>query len=264
MTNAIETSRLGKRFRSNWALRDCDITVPEGTVCALIGPNGAGKTTLLQLLAGLSRPSDGAAMVFGLAPRQDVAFLADVGFLAQEIPLYRRFSTADHLAMGAHLNPRWDDGAARGRLTALGIPLRRPVGRLSGGQRAQVALALALSKKPRLLLLDEPVAALDPLARSEFLATLKDANRDGAVTILMSSHLVSDLERVCDHVVLLAAGRTELCGAVDELLAEPSSAVGDGSLEALIVSIMSRDAGRQTDAAGNDLSVSNLRGARLR
>ena len=260
MTNAIETSSLGKRFRSNWALRDCDVTVPDGAVCALIGPNGAGKTTLLQLLAGLSRPSDGAAIVFGRATQQEAAFLADVGFLAQEVPLYRRFSTADHLAMGAHLNPRWDDSAARSRLATLGIPLDRPVGRLSGGQRAQVALAVALSKKPRLLLFDEPVAALDPLARSEFLATLQEANREG-VTILMSSHLVSDLERVCDHVVLLAAGRTELCGAVERLLAEQSPVVGDGSLEALIVSIMSKDAARVTDAEGRDPLVPSLRGA---
>jgi ABC-2 type transport system ATP-binding protein len=217
---AIQTRGLTKRYGKVAALTDCTVTVPEGRISALIGPNGAGKTTLLRLLAGLSRPTAGQVTVNGTAPRQDPAFLADIGFLAQEIPLYRRLSAEDHIRAGAHLNPRWDADSVRERLTALKIPLDRAVGKLSGGQRAQVALSLILAKRPRLLLLDEPVAALDPLARRNFLAILTDGVAAGGLTVLLSSHLVADLERVCDHLIMLASSQVQLCGDVDELLAE--------------------------------------------
>ncbi len=217
---AVATSGLSKRYGKTPALTDCTITVPEGRICALIGPNGAGKTTLLRLLAGLSRPTTGQVAVNGTAPRQDPAFLADIGFLAQEIPLYRRLSAADHIRAGAHLNPRWDAESARERLTGLKIPLDRAVGKLSGGQRAQVALALILAKRPRLLLLDEPVAALDPLARRNFLGLLADAVAAGGLTVVLSSHLVADLERVCDHLIMLASSRVQLCGDIEDLLAQ--------------------------------------------
>src|SRR5215467_7803243 len=161
----IQTRGLSKRYRNVTALSDATVTVPEGRISALIGPNGAGKTTLLRLLAGLARPTAGEVAVLGSRPGQDPAFLADIGFLAQEIPLYRRFTAEDHIGMGAHLNPRWDGESVRQRLESLGIPLDQRAGTLSGGQRAQLALALTLAKRPRLLLLDEPVAALDPLAR---------------------------------------------------------------------------------------------------
>ncbi|MFY9774141.1 MAG: ABC transporter ATP-binding protein, partial [Trebonia sp.] len=161
MTPAVETQGLTKRYRRVTALSDCSITVPEGRISALVGPNGAGKTTLLRMLAGLAAPTAGRAFVLGGVPRQDPAFLGEVGFLAQEIPLYRRFTAEDHIHAGAHLNRRWDAASVRTRLTGLNIPLDRPVGKLSGGQRAQVALALTLAKRPRVLLLDEPVAALD-------------------------------------------------------------------------------------------------------
>ncbi len=156
----------------------------------------------------------------GTPPRQAADFLAEVGFLAQEIPLYRRLSAEDHIRAGAHLNRRWDAGSVRERLAALDIPLDRATGKLSGGQRAQVALALILAKHPRLLLLDEPVAALDPLARRNFLGLLADAVAAGGLTVLLSSHLVADLERVCDHLIMLAASRVQLCGDIDDLLAE--------------------------------------------
>jgi len=204
------------------------VTVPGGRISALVGPNGAGKTTLLRVLAGLARPTSGSAAVLGGTPRQDPAFLADIGYLAQEIPLYRRLSAADHLTIGARLNPRWDDAAARARLAELGVPLDRPVGTLSGGQRAQVGLTLALAKRPRVLLLDEPVAALDPLARRQFLATLTTAVADAAgdLTVLLSSHVIADLERICDHLVLLSASRPRLCGDIDELLDQHRVLVG--------------------------------------
>jgi ABC-2 type transport system ATP-binding protein len=213
MSTAIETHDLSKHYRRVSALTGCTVTMPEGRVCALIGPNGAGKTTLLRMLAGLASPTGGTVAVLGGAPRQDPAFLADIGFLAQEIPLYRRFTAADHIRIGGHMNPRWDAELVRTRLTELRIPLDQRVGTLSGGQRAQVALALTLAKRPRLLLLDEPVAALDPLARRNFLATL-------------TSHLVSDLERVCDHAILLSGSRVQLSGDIDTLLAEHKVLVG--------------------------------------
>jgi ABC-2 type transport system ATP-binding protein len=216
----VATAGLTKRYRTVTALRDATITVPQGRMCALIGPNGAGKTTLLRLLAGLARPTSGEVTVLGETPRQDPAFLAEIGFLAQDVPLYRRFTAEDHIRVGAHLNARWDAGSVRHRLGGLGVPLDRPVGGLSGGQRAQVGLALTLAKRPRLLLLDEPVAALDPLARRQFLATLAEAVAAGGLTIVLSSHLIADIERVCDHLIQLSASRVQLCGDIDTLLAE--------------------------------------------
>ena len=228
MSAVLETQELSKRYRRVTALCDCSVTVPEGRICALIGPNGAGKTTLLRLLAGLARPTGGTVCVLGGAPRQDPAFLAEIGYLAQEIPLYRRLTAEDHIRAGAHLNPRWDALSVRTRLADLNIPLDRPVGTLSGGQRAQVALALTLAKRPRLLLLDEPVAALDPLARRHFLGTLTAAVAEagGELTVVLSSHLIADLERVCDHIILLAESRVQLCGDIETLLAEHRVLVG--------------------------------------
>jgi ABC-2 type transport system ATP-binding protein len=226
MTAVIETSGLTKRYRRVTALSDCTIAVPEGRISALVGPNGAGKTTLLRLLAGLAAPTAGRAVVLGGAPRQDPAYLAEIGFLAQEIPLYRRLTAQDHIGIGAHLNSRWDGESVRTRLGALKIPLDRPAGTLSGGQRAQLALALTLAKRPRLLLLDEPLAALDPLARRDFLAALAEAAAGGDLTIVLSSHLIADIERVCDHLILLAASRVQLCGDTETVLAEHRVLVG--------------------------------------
>jgi len=227
MTTVIQTRGLVKQFRRVTALSDCDVTVPESCICALIGPNGAGKTTLLRLLSGLARPTAGQMSVLGGAPRQDPAWLAEVGFLAQEIPLYRRFTAEEHISIGAHLNRRrWDAALVRDRLKSLNIPLDRAAGSLSGGQRAQLALTLTLAKKPRLVLLDEPVAALDPLARRHFLATMADAVADGALTVVLSSHLVADMERVVDHLILLSASHVQLSGDIDALLAEHRVLVG--------------------------------------
>jgi ABC-2 type transport system ATP-binding protein len=227
MTTVIQTRGLVKQFRRVTALSDCDVTVPESCICALIGPNGAGKTTLLRLLSGLARPTAGQMSVLGGAPRQDPAWLAEVGFLAQEIPLYRRFTAEEHITIGAHLNRRrWDAALVRDRLKSLNIPLDRAAGSLSGGQRAQLALTLTLAKKPRLVLLDEPVAALDPLARRHFLATMADAVAEGGLTVVLSSHLVADMERVVDHLILLSASHVQLSGDIDALLAEHRVLVG--------------------------------------
>jgi ABC-2 type transport system ATP-binding protein len=223
---AIQTRGLSKRYRRVAALSEATITVPEGRVSALLGPNGAGKTTLLRLLAGLARPTGGEVAVLGRRPRQDPAYLAGIGFLAQDVPLYRRRTAEDHIGIGAHLNARWDGASVRRRLQGLGIPLGQAAGTLSGGQRAQLALALTLAKRPRLLLLDEPVAALDPLARRQFLAHLAEAVADDGLTVVLSSHLLADLERICDHLILLAAARVQLCGDIETLLAEHQVLVG--------------------------------------
>jgi ABC-2 type transport system ATP-binding protein len=215
---AIESRGLGKRYGRTWALADCSIEVPAGRISGLVGANGAGKTTLLRLLAGLSRPTAGTAVVADHEPADQAEFLRAIGYLAQEVPLYGAWTADDHLELGAHLNPGWDDDVARERLEALGIPLDRPVRKLSGGMRAQVGLALSLGKQPRVLLLDEPVAALDPLARRDFLGSLAAAVAETGVTVMLSSHLLPDLERVCDHLVLLANARPVVCGDIDELL----------------------------------------------
>jgi ABC-2 type transport system ATP-binding protein len=216
--SAISTQDLGRRYGSKWALRDCTIEVPEGSVTALVGPNGAGKTTLLQLAVGLTRPSAGEVTVLGLSPR-DPALLARVGFVAQEHPLHRGFTVAETMKLGRELNPGWDDALAQERLRRLDLPLDRTVGRLSGGQRAQVALTVALAKRPEVLVLDEPVASLDPLARREFLNALMEAVSETGLTVILSSHIVAELERVCDHLVILAGARAELAGPIDEILA---------------------------------------------
>ncbi|HEY1625133.1 MAG TPA: ABC transporter ATP-binding protein [Streptosporangiaceae bacterium] len=226
MNPTIKTRGLSKRYRKVTALSDCTIDVPEGSISALIGPNGAGKTTLLRLLADLASPTAGEIEVLGGPPRQDPAFLAEIGYLGQEIPLYRRFSIEDHVRAGRHLNPRWDEASIRERLARLELRFDQQVGTLSGGQRAQVALALTLAKSPKLLLLDEPLAALDPLARRQFLASLTEAVADGGLTIVLSSHLVTDIERVCDHIILLSAAKVQLCGDIEELLAEHRVLVG--------------------------------------
>jgi ABC-2 type transport system ATP-binding protein len=234
MSCVVETRGLSKRFGKVLALSQATITVPQGRISALIGPNGAGKTTFLKLLGGWATPSEGAVAVLGTPPRQDPAFLADIGFLAQEMPLYRRMSAEDHIGLGAHLNPRWDAASVRERLTSLAIPLDQAVGTLSGGQRAQVALSLTLAKRPRLLLLDEPLAALDPLARRHFLATLAEAVAGGDLTVVLSSHLLVDLERICDHLILLAASRVQLCGDIETLLGEHQVLVGPSKATAAI------------------------------
>jgi ABC-2 type transport system ATP-binding protein len=216
---AVQTQNLGKRYGSQWALRECSLAIPAGSVTALVGPNGAGKTTLLHLVVGLSEPSAGDVRVFGWSARREPqVVLPRIGFVAQDHPLYRGFRLREMLKLGRKLNPRWDDDLARARLQRLGIPLERKVGTLSSGEQAQVALTLALAKRPELLVLDEPVAALDPLARREFLQSLMEAVADGGLTVVLSSHIVAELERVCDHLVILAAGGVRLAGSIEQIL----------------------------------------------
>jgi ABC-2 type transport system ATP-binding protein len=219
MTAVIETTELGKRYRRLWALANCTLSIPAGHVAGLVGPNGAGKTTLLSLAAGLMAPTTGTIQVLGGPPPRSPAQLARVGFLAQEAPVYDGLSVADHLALGAHLNPRWDEELARGRIGRLDLDLGQKARKLSGGQRAQLALTLALAKRPELLILDEPVASLDPLARREFLQDLMAAIAEQDLSVVLSSHLIADLERVCDYLIVLVGSRVQVAGPVEELLA---------------------------------------------
>jgi ABC-2 type transport system ATP-binding protein len=215
----IQTSGLGKAYRRAWALRDCTLAIPEGRVVGLVGPNGAGKTTLLRLAAGLLAPTCGTISALSQRPAAGPAQLARVGFVAQDTPVYARMSVADHLRLGAWLNPAWDDPLARRRIGRLGLDPRQRAGSLSGGERAQLALTLGLAKRPELLILDEPVASLDPLARREFLRGLMEAVAEHGVSVVLSSHLVADLERVCDYLVVLVASRVRVTGEVSALLA---------------------------------------------
>jgi len=220
MSAALETRGLGLRYGKAWALRDCSLALPAGSVIALVGPNGAGKTTLLHLVTGLLRPTEGTVEIFGEDARAGSSqALARVGFVAQEHPLYRSLSVADLLRMGRSLNLRWDQPLAERRLHEIGIPLNKRAGELSGGQQAQVALALALAKRAPLLVLDEPLANLDPIARRDFMRTVMAAVAEDEITVLLSSHVVADLEAVCDWLVLLNRGTLQLAGAIEDVLA---------------------------------------------
>ncbi len=207
-------------------MTDCTLDIPSGRVVGLVGPNGAGKTTLLKLAVGMLRPTDGSIEVLGGRPASGPDQLAKVGYVAQDTPTYANLTVADHLRFGAHLNPRWDDAVAQRRIDRLGLDRKRPAGKLSGGQRAQLALTLAVAKRPELLVLDEPVASLDPLARREFLQNLMEFTAESGASVILSSHLVADLERVCDYLIVLADSRVLVAGDVDELLATHPRLIG--------------------------------------
>jgi len=232
MTDALATRGLSKRYGHRPALTDCTLSIPARQIAGLVGPNGAGKTTLLHLAVGMLAPTSGTIEVLGGRPGSGPAQLARVGFVAQESPLYDGFTVADHLRLGAHMNPGWDAALARDRIGELGLDPRQGAGQLSGGQ---LALTLALAKRPELLILDEPIASLDPLARNEFLRSLAGYTASRQVSVVMSSHLVSDLERICDYLIVLVASRVQLAGPITELLASHRQ-----GLEDLVLDYMSR------------------------
>jgi ABC-2 type transport system ATP-binding protein len=219
VTAVLVADRLGKRYGRRVALDHCTLSLPPGRVAGLVGPNGAGKTTLLHLAVGLLTPTSGTIEVLGSRPGDGPEQLRRVGFVAQDTPTYPGLTVAEHLRLGARLNPSWDDDLARDRIAQLDLDPRQRAGKLSGGQRAQLALTLAVAKRPELLILDEPVASLDPLARREFLSALMGFVAEYGVSVLLSSHLVGDLERVCDYLIVLVGSRVQVAGDVDELLA---------------------------------------------
>jgi ABC-2 type transport system ATP-binding protein len=219
-TPALQADRLGRRYGRVWGLRDCTLKVPAGAIVGLVGPNGAGKTTLLQMIIGLLEPTEGQVSVFGQTSHaHQVATLAQVSFVAQDHPLYRDFSVADMFHLGRAMNPSWDQGLAQERMDALGIPLKRKVKTLSGGQQAQVSLSMALAKRAPLLVLDEPVSSLDPVARLEFMQEVMASAADTGLTVVIASHVVSELERLCDWLIVLTGGRVQVAGPADDLLA---------------------------------------------
>lgn len=249
MNAILEANGLAKRFGITWALRDCDLEVPGGKVVGLVGPNGAGKTTLLHLAVGLLAPTSGSIAVLGRSPKRDsVALLSRVGFVAQDRPLYDDFTVDEMLEFGQRLNVRWDHDYALDRIRRFAIPAERRVRQLSTGQRAQVALTLALGKRPQLLLLDEPVANLDPAARLDLLEELMGVVAAEGTTVFMSSNALADVERVCEHLVILLGGRIRLAGAIDELVRTHALVVGPRLQEAQVPAgaLAVRHAERQT------------------
>lgn len=218
--NVIETGGLGKRYGSTWALRGCTLAIPAGHAVALVGPNGAGKSTLLNLAVGLAVPTEGAVTVLGGEPAGSPAALDGIAFVAQDTPLYRSYSVADMLHVTRNLNRRFDSGYALTRLGELDIPAGKRVGALSGGQQAQLALTLALARRPRLLVLDEPMAMLDPLARHDFMASVMAAMAEDGVSVVLSSHVLAELSRVADYLILVSRGRVQVAGEVDDLLSQ--------------------------------------------
>lgn len=233
---ALDATGLGKRYRRGWALRDCTFTLPTGRVAALVGPNGAGKSTLMSLATGLVRPTEGTVEVLGKP-----------GLLAQGKPLYQRFTVTEMLHAGRALNPDWDDAYARRLVTEAGVPFDARIGTLSGGQRTRVALAVTLGRRPPVVLLDEPLADLDPLARQEVMGALLAEVAETGTTVLLSSHVIADLDGICDHLVLLSAGRVRLTGDVDDLLAEHRLLIGPRTLDVPAEAVVERrDTARQT------------------
>jgi ABC-2 type transport system ATP-binding protein len=218
--NVIECAGLGKRYRRAWALRDCTLEIPAGHVVALVGPNGAGKTTLLNLAVGLATPTTGAVTVLGGVPAGSPDALDRIAFVAQDAPLYKNLPVADMVQVARDLNRRWDQARAEKRLADLGIPAKKKVGQLSGGQKAQLALTIALARRPDLLILDEPLAALDPLARHDFMDSVLAAVAADGISVVLSSHVVAELERMANYLIVLSRGQVQMTGTVDDLMIE--------------------------------------------
>jgi len=229
--NIVEANALGKRYRTDWALQECSLAVPSERVVALVGPNGAGKTTLLHLAVGLATPTTGTIRVLGELEPGSPEALAQIAFVAQDAPLHRHLSVQAMLEVTDALNPGLDVAQTKARLRALHIPLDRKVGKLSGGQQSQLALTLALARHPSLLVLDEPLARLDPLARHDFMAQVMASAMEESISVLFSSHVVSELERVADYLIVLGHGHVQLAGDIEEVLAD--HAVLSGSAEEL-------------------------------
>ncbi|MEV7525146.1 ABC transporter ATP-binding protein [Streptomyces sp. NPDC091371] len=241
----IEAEGLGLRYgrRGGWALRDCSFQLPEGRVCALVGPNGAGKSSLLAVAAGLALPTEGTLRS---VPREELAYVG------QDKPLYPQLTIGETLRMGAELNPgRWDAQTAQRIVDGGGLDPHAKVRTLSGGQRTRVALALALGKRPGLLLLDEPMADLDPLARHQLMGTLMADAADNGTSVVMSSHILTELEGACDHLLLVDGGRVRLSGPVDEVGAAHRLLTGPASASAELAAhtvVETRTTGRQLTA----------------
>jgi len=234
MTVALEAHGVGKRYRRGrpWALRDVDLAIPAGSITALVGPNGAGKSTLIKGYVGFERPTAGRLLIDGIDPWRDRGgAIRRIGYVPQAASLYRELSVADHLALAARFRPAFDRRAAELRLEQLDIPLRAAADELSGGQQAQVGLAIALGTRAPVLLLDEPLASLDPLARREFLHVMVEAVREAGSTALLASHVITDIEQVCDRLLVLGGGRKLLDVSIAGARAAHRVVDGDGPID---------------------------------
>jgi ABC-2 type transport system ATP-binding protein len=247
MTAPLVTHGVGKRFRRRWALRDCTLAIPERAIVGLAGPNGAGKSTLLGLTVGLLAPTEGQVDVLGRDPRREPEVLASVGYVARDAPLYRSFTVRDTIEFARATNPGWDQSIAGEFLATLSSNDR--VSALSAGEKARLALAVALGKRPALLLLDEPFERLDPLAAREFLRLLMDGVSELEATVVIASHVIADIERVSDHIVLLGDGHVRLEGSAEELIASHRLLTGAarplGRIPGVQEIIRERHSGRQ-------------------
>jgi ABC-2 type transport system ATP-binding protein len=259
--NIIECCGLAKRYRHTWALRDCSLAIPEGHVVALVGPNGAGKTTLLNIAAGLLQPTAGSITVLDGERPGSGAARTGIAFVSQDAPLYSHLRAADMLDLAGNLNVIWDRAGAIARLTQQRVPPERKVRALSGGQRAQLALTIALAKRPRLLILDEPLASLDPLARHEFMASLMAEVAERGLSVVFSSHVVAELERIAGYLVILSNGQLQLAGEVDDLLAAHRVLTGPGDESALDARHMAVVHARQAGAQAHLLVRNSAPGA---
>ncbi|ANN17110.1 ABC transporter ATP-binding protein [Amycolatopsis orientalis] len=232
----LHATDLAKKYgrRGKQALSEVNLTVPAGRVIGLVGPNGAGKSTLLHLACGLIEPTAGSLTVLGARPAANAAHLAKVGFVAQNTPVYGSFTVAEHLKLGAKMNPGWDQALAERRIRQVGLNPAQKAGQLSGGQRAQLALTIAAAKRPDLLIFDEPAAALDPLARRGFLRNLMEFVIELGASAVLSSHLLDDIEQVCDYLIVLCDSRVQVAGDVRDLLTGHARLVGPrGGLDRL-------------------------------
>jgi ABC-2 type transport system ATP-binding protein len=249
----LETHDVGKRYgRRRWALRHVDIAVPDGSITALVGPNGSGKSTLLKAWVGFERPTEGHLIVDGIDPWRDRGGAIErIGYVPQAPSLYRELTVDEHVALARTLRPGFDPAIARRRLDDLDIPLTSRADELSGGQQAQVGLALALGTRAPVLLLDEPLASLDPLARREFLHVLVDAVRSNGATALLSSHVITDIEQACDRLLVLGAGQTLLdlsvAGAIAEHVVIEAPAPGEamGPITGTVVGLFPGSSGER-------------------
>jgi ABC-2 type transport system ATP-binding protein len=249
MTVVLETRGLGRRYGAKWGLRDCSLTVPEGSITGLVGPNGAGKSTLLRLAAGLSRPSEGTVSVFGrMIDPNGTEHLGRIGYLDQHRPIYGSFRVRDMLTLGRKLNPTWDDAVGSQLLSEVGIPLNARVRTLSIGQQAQVSLAICLAKRPDLLLLDEPAGSLDPLARRQLFEALLGTVAERGTTVFLSSHIVSEMEPVCENLIILAASSVRLSERTEEILATHKLIIGGPGIVSIpgVEVISTKTSGRHT------------------
>ncbi|WP_443074869.1 ABC transporter ATP-binding protein [Streptomyces sp. NBC_01431] len=250
---ALEARGLGKKYRRGWALQDCSFRIPAGRVCGLVGPNGAGKSTLLGIATRLVEPTGGELRIFGV-PVDEPGAMPRYAYLGQDKPLFKRFTVTETLRLGQELNPGWDQAAAEGIVRAGQIPLDAKVGSLSGGQRTRVAFALAFGKRPELLLLDEPMADLDPLARDEMGSLLMSEVAERGTTVLMSSHVLGELEDMCDFLLVLSGGHVRMAGETDELVPMHTLVTGVTTDQGLPASLSAhtvidvRTAGRQFTA----------------